>query len=120
MKPLPAKVEAQLRTGGVEWGVQDHLLVFSTVNKQFVNFPITHLSRFGQSETLSLPAGDYRVTGIGLEANFGFNVLKLLDKGAFVNEDATACGSEPALPRRRLPARLRRASPRRGRRPWAG
>ena len=94
-KPLPAKVDAQLRTGGIEWGLQDHLLVVSTVNKQFVNYPITHLTRFGQSETLALPAGDYRITGIGLEANFGFNVLKLLDKGAFVNEDAVAFRIEP-------------------------
>lgn len=92
---LPAKVDAQLRTGGIEWGLQDHLLVFTTVNKQFVNYPITHLTRFGQSETLALPAGEYRITGIGLEANFGFNVLKLLDKGAFVNEDALVFRIEP-------------------------
>ena len=94
-KPIPAKADAQLRNGGVEWGLQDHLLVFSSVNKQFVNYPITHLTRFGQSETVTLPAGDYQITGIGLEVSFGFNVMKLLDKGGFLNENVVGFHIEP-------------------------
>jgi hypothetical protein len=60
------------------------VLVFSSVNNQFVNYPITHLMRFGQSKTvtLPLPPGDYRITDIGLEVSFGFNGMKLPDKGA--------------------------------------
>jgi hypothetical protein len=58
------------------------VLVFSSVNNQFVNYPITHLMRFGQSKTVTLPPGDYRITDIGLEVSFGFNGMKLLDKGA--------------------------------------
>ena len=94
-KPLPDKADKQLRNGGIEWGLQDHLLVFSSVNKQFVNYPITHLTRFGQNETLTLPAGEYHITGIGLEVSFGFNVMKLLDKGAFLNENTVTFRIEP-------------------------
>lgn len=94
-KPLPAKIETQLKSAALEWGVRDHQLVFSTVAKQFLDFPISHMIRYGQSETLTLPAGEYRVTGIGLEVSFGFNVQKILDKGAFVNEDVLVFRIEP-------------------------
>ncbi|NDK38518.1 hypothetical protein DT603_06635 [Pseudoxanthomonas gei] len=86
-KELPKKVDKQLRSGGLEWGIRDNLIVFTMVNKQFIDFPISHLTRYGQSETLTLPAGEYRITGIGMEMTAGFNVQKILDRGAFVNND---------------------------------
>lgn len=94
-KPLPKKVEKQLKSGGLEWGIRDNLLVFTMVNKQFVDFPINHMTRYGESEQLTLPAGDYRVTGIGMEMTAGFNVQKILDRGAFVNDDAVIFRIEP-------------------------
>lgn len=94
-KPLPKKVEKQLKSGGLEWGIRENLLVFTMVNKQFVDFPINHMTRYGQSEQLTLPAGDYCVTGIGMEMTAGFNVQKILDRGAFVNEDAVTFRIEP-------------------------
>ena len=87
-KELPKKVDKQLRNGGLEWGVKDGQVVFTMVAKQFIDFPINHLTRYGQSESLALPAGEYRVTGIGLEMTTAFSVQKILDRGAFVNEDA--------------------------------
>jgi len=94
-KPLPAKIEQQLKSAAVEFGVRDHQVVFSTVAKQFIDFPLSHMVRYGQSETLALPAGEYRITGIGLEVSFGFNVQKILNKGAFVNEDVMSFTIEP-------------------------
>ena len=94
-KPLPPKIETQLKSAALEWGVRDHQLVFSTVAKQFLDFPISHMIRYGQSESLTLPAGEYRITGIGLEVSFGFNVQKILNKGAFVNEDVVSFRIEP-------------------------
>ncbi|MEF9978870.1 MAG: hypothetical protein RR969_07495 [Thermomonas sp.] len=94
-KQLPKKVDKQLRSGGLEWGVKDGLLVFTMVAKQFIDYPINHMTRYGQSETLALPAGDYRITGIGLEMTTGFSVQKILDKGAFVNEDVMSFRIEP-------------------------
>lgn len=94
-KPLPKKVDKQLKNGGLEWGVKDDLVVFTMVNKQFIDYPINHMTRYGQSETLTLPAGEYRVTGIGLELSAGFNVQKILDRGAFVNENVMAFRIEP-------------------------
>ena len=94
-KPLPPKIETQLKSAALEWGVRDHQLVFSTVAKQFLDFPSSHMLRYGRRETLTLPAGEYRITGIGLEASFGFNVQKILNKGAFVNEDVVSFRIEP-------------------------
>ena len=94
-KELPRKVDKQLRSGGLEWGIRENLLVFTMVNKQFIDFPISHMTRYGQNETLTLPAGDYRVTGIGMEMTAGFNVQKILDRGAFVNNDVVSFRIEP-------------------------
>ena len=94
-KELPKKVDKQLKSGGLEWGVRDDLIVFTMVNKQFVDFPISHMTRYGQNESLTLPAGEYRVTGIGMEMTAGFNVQKILDRGAFVNDDVVTFRIEP-------------------------
>ena len=94
-KELPRKVDKQLRSGGLEWGVKDDLLVFTMVAKQFIDYPINHMTRYGQSETLELPAGDYRITGIGLEMTTSFSVQKVLDRGAFVNENVMSFRIEP-------------------------
>ena len=94
-KELPKKVDKQLRSGGLEWGIRDNLIVFTMVNKQFVDFPINHMTRYGQNEQLTLPAGEYRITGIGMEMTAGFNVQKILDRGAFINEDVVTFRIEP-------------------------
>ncbi len=94
-KALPGKVEKQLKSGGLEWGIRDNQLVFTMVGKQFVDFPISHLTRYGQNEQLKLPAGEYKVTGIGLEMTAGFSVQKILDRGAFVNENVLSFKIEP-------------------------
>ncbi|MBU8975527.1 hypothetical protein JI752_005180 [Lysobacter sp. MMG2] len=94
-KELPKKVDKQLRNGGLEWGVKDTQMVFSMVAKQFVDHPINHLTRYGQSEALTLPTGTYHVTGIGLEMTTGFSVQKILDKGAYVNENVLTFTIEP-------------------------
>lgn len=70
-------------------------MVFTMVAKQFIDPPINHLTRYGQSETVTLPAGTYHVTGIGLEMTTGFSVQKILDKSAFVNEDVVTFTIEP-------------------------
>lgn len=92
---LPKKVSKQLASGGLEWGLKDNLVVFTMVGKQFVDFPINHMTRYGQNESLQLPAGEYRITGIGLEMNTAFSVQKILDKGAYVNENVMAFTIEP-------------------------
>lgn len=92
---LPKKVSEQLKSGALEWGVRDGQIVFTMVSKQFIDFPINHMTRYGQQESLSLPAGEYRVTGIGLEMHTSFSVKKALERGAFVNQDAVVFRIEP-------------------------
>lgn len=86
-RDLPSKAEQQLKNGGIEWGQRDHQIVFTMINKRFIEFPVNHMTRYGQSESMQLPAGDYKITGIGLEMKFGFNPQKIVDKGGYINED---------------------------------
>ena len=94
-KPSLLRFEPQLKSGGLEWGLRDGKIVFTMVGKQFIDFPINHLTRYGQQESVSLPAGEYRVTGIGLEMHTSFSVKKVLERGAFFNEDAVVFRIEP-------------------------
>ena len=94
-KELPKKVDKQLRSGGLEWGIRDNQIVFTMVNKQFIDFPVNHMTRYGPKEELNLPAGEYQITGIGMEMTAGFSVQKILDRGAFVNENVVTFRIEP-------------------------
>jgi len=85
--PLKPKVQRQLETGGIDWGVKDGQVVVTLVNKRFIDFDISHMTRYGKSESLQLPAGEYRLTGIGIEMHTSFSVDKVLAKGAYFNQD---------------------------------
>jgi hypothetical protein len=92
---LQRKVISQLESGAIEWGLKDDLLVFTMVNKRFIDFNIAHMTRYGTAETLQLPAGTYRITGVGLEMHTAFSPEKILAKGAYVNEDVVTFTIEP-------------------------
>ncbi|MGY3265879.1 hypothetical protein [Lysobacter sp. HA35] len=92
---LKPKIQSQLESGGVEWGLKDHQMVVTMVNKRFVDFDIAHMTRYGRSETLALPPGEYSLTGIGLEMHTAFSPEKVLAKGAFVNADVVKFTIEP-------------------------
>jgi len=85
--PLDKKVEDQLRGAGIEWGVKDGLFVQTGVNKQFVNFDISNLTRYGQNKSVAVPAGDYSITCIGMIPHTAFSVQSILNKSAYVNEN---------------------------------
>lgn len=86
-KTLPKRVDKQLRSGAIEWGVRDNLLVFTMVNRRFIDFPVNRMTRFGTRESLELPPGEYRITGVGLEMTSSLSVDKVLERGAYFNED---------------------------------
>jgi len=83
---LKKKVETTLKSGGLEWGAKDGQVVFTMVNKRFVNFDMPNFTRYGSQTTIDLPVGDYTVTGIGLIPSTGFSPEKILAKGAYFNE----------------------------------
>ena len=87
---LKEKVKKQLESGGLEWGAKDGQLVFTMVNKRFINFDLPHFTRYGADETIELPAGEYTVTGIGLIPSTAFSPEKILAKGAYFNEQVMA------------------------------
>jgi hypothetical protein len=84
---LKEKIEKQLKSGGLEWGVVGNELVVTLVNKRFINADIPNLTRFGERKEIQLPAGQYTLTCVGLIPDGGLSVDKVLSKGAYFNED---------------------------------
>jgi hypothetical protein len=84
---LKPKVETQLKSGGLEWGLQDKQVIFTMVNKQFVNAEISHLTRYGTRTEIDVPAGDYTLTCVGLIPEGGLSPQKVLSKGGYFNTD---------------------------------
>lgn len=83
---LKEKVKKQLESGGLEWGAKDGQLVFTMVNKRFINFDLPNFTRYGTDTSIELPVGEYSVTGIGLIPSTAFSPEKILAKGAYFNE----------------------------------
>jgi hypothetical protein len=84
---LKSKVETTLKSGGLEWGAKNGQVVFTMVNKRFVNFDMPNFTRYASKTEIELPAGDYSITGIGLHMSTAFSPEKILNKGAFINND---------------------------------
>ena len=84
---LKKKVQAQLESGSIEWGQANNRVVFTMVNKRFVNFDLPEFTRYGSQKSLELPAGDYTITCIGLVFHTAFSPEKVLGKGGYFNEN---------------------------------
>jgi hypothetical protein len=84
---LKDKVRKQIEGGGMEWGLAGDRLTVTTVNKQYVGPTIDHLTRFGTGTSLSLPAGEYHISCVGMVYDGGLSVAKVLSKGAYFNDD---------------------------------
>ena len=83
---LKPKVENILKGGGLEWGAKDGNIVFTMVNKRFINFDIQNYTAYGKQATIDLPEGDYTISGVGLIPSTGFSPEKILAKGGYFNE----------------------------------
>jgi len=85
---IKKKVAKQLKHGGVVWGLSDHLLIVSLVNKQYVKPKLSNMTRYGEQNELGLEAGEYKITCIGfLHKKTSGDVDKVLSKSAFFNEE---------------------------------
>jgi hypothetical protein len=84
---LKDKIRKRLEGGGMEWGMAGNRLVVTNVNKQFVGVTINQLTRFGTSTSLTLPAGEYAISCVGLIYDGGLSVEKVLSKGGYFNEN---------------------------------
>ena len=83
---LKPKVENILKGGGLEWGAKDGNIVFTMVNKRFINFDIQNYTAYGKQTTIDLPEGDYTISGVGLIPSTGVSPEKVLAKGGYFNE----------------------------------
>ncbi len=84
---LKDKIRKLLETGGIEWGLAEGQLVVSMVNKRFIRFDLPNMTRYGESKSLQLEPGTYRITCVGFIPEGGFSVEKALKKGAYFNLD---------------------------------
>lgn len=84
---LKEKIEKQLKTGGIEWGVGEGQLVVTTLNKRFIRFDLPNMTRYGENKSLQLEPGTYRLTCVGFLPEGGFSIEKALKKGAYFNLD---------------------------------
>ena len=92
---LKEKIEKQLKSGGLEWGVVGNQLVVTLVNKRFINADIPNLTRYGERKEIQLPAGQYTLTCVGLIPEGGLSVDKVLSRGAYFNENVLTFTIEP-------------------------
>jgi hypothetical protein len=92
---LRPKIENQLKSGGLEWGVKGNELIVTLVNKRFVNAEIPNLTRYGERKEIQLPPGQYTLTCIGLIPEGGLSVDKVLSKGAYFNTNVLSFTIEP-------------------------
>ena len=92
---LREKIENQLKSGGLEWGVVGNELIVTLVNKRFINAEIPNLTRYGEREEVQLPAGQYTLTCVGFIPEGGLSVDKALSKGAYLNENVLSFTIEP-------------------------
>ena len=84
---LKEKVEKQLKSGGLEWGVAEGQLVVSMVSKRYIKFELPYLTRYGESKSVDLEPGTYKITCAGFLPEGGMSVEKALKKGAYFNLD---------------------------------
>lgn len=88
---LKKNIKKQLDRGGLKWGLEGNVLVIPLVGEQFVQTPLPHLTRYGKSTEIELPAGDYVISAIGYEQKeLSRNVDKVLSASAFFNEEILA------------------------------
>jgi hypothetical protein len=92
---LKPKIESQLKSGGLEWGVQGQQLIVTLVAKRFINADLPNLTRYGERKEIQLPAGKYSLTCVGLIPEGGLSVDKVLSKGAYFNADVLSFTIEP-------------------------
>src|SRR5512143_2297382 len=59
---LKPKIEQQLKSGGLDWGVVEKQLVVTMVNKRFIGVDIPNLTRYGDRKELDLAPGEYTLT----------------------------------------------------------
>lgn len=85
--PLPRSIQDEIPTGGVTWGVSGDELVLVQVDPRFVEYDYGFTTRYGYTHSVQLPAGQYRLSVVGLEPRQSYSSEKLMNRAAFVNQD---------------------------------
>ncbi len=84
---LKKKVQKQLEHSGIRWGFNGNELVIPMVSEKYVKPELGHMTRYGETEEVPLPPGDYWITCIGYEQRKLFGgPEKILSESAYFNE----------------------------------
>lgn len=84
--PLSKTQREDVRFGGITWGVQGNELILVQVDPRFVDYDYGFTTRYGYSHAVQLPAGDYRLTVVGLEPRQSYSAEKQMNSAAFLNQ----------------------------------
>ena len=85
---LSAKVQKQLKNGGLDWGMVGHTLVVPLVNERYLKLDGQYFTRFGEQKNLELAPGDYTITCIAYElTSVTRDVDTALSRNAYFNPD---------------------------------
>lgn len=85
--PLNKELAQQIKTGGVDWGVNGNTLVVTVVDPRYLDFDYGFTTRYGYRHALQLPAGTYHLTAVGREPRQSYSEERLLDRATYFNVD---------------------------------
>ncbi len=93
---LKKKIKKQLDSGGIEWAVSGNEVVIPFIGAKFIDADPLYVTRWGETDDVSLAPGEYAVTFVGYEQKklFG-SIEKVLSKGAYFNEKVLTFAIEP-------------------------
>ena len=93
---LKKNIRKQFDHSGLDWGINEDDLVITLVNRSYIGVDLSYLTRYGESKSLELPAGDYSITCIGIALeSLSRDVEQLLSKSAFFNKDVLGFSIRP-------------------------
>lgn len=93
---IKKNIARQLDGSGLRWGVHENMIIIPLVSEKFVKPELPHMTRYGESKAIQLPAGNYTITVIGYEQKkLSRNIDKVLSESAFFNEDVLSFSIEP-------------------------
>jgi hypothetical protein len=85
---LKKNIVRQLEHGGLVWGFLENELVIPLVAQRFVKPEMNNTTRWGETDEITLPPGDYTLTCIGYQQKeLSRNVDKVLSESAYFNLD---------------------------------
>jgi hypothetical protein len=83
---LSTELQEQIKTGGVDWGINGNELVLTVVDPRYLEFDYRFRTRYGYRNAVQLPPGTYHLTAVSREPRRSYSEERLLNRATFVNK----------------------------------